>query len=45
MLKKNAISPPIIRPVVIAAAISIDKFKKGSAAIAAQAMNEITKRK
>jgi hypothetical protein len=45
MLKKNAISPPTIRPVEIAAAISIDKFKKGRTAIAAQAMNETTKRK
>jgi hypothetical protein len=29
----------------VTAAISIDKFKKGRTAIAAQAMNETTKRK
>ena len=44
MLKKNAISPTI-RTVVIAAPISMDKFKNGRTAIAAQAKNEITKRK
>jgi hypothetical protein len=45
MLKKNAISPPTIRTVVIAALISMDKFKKGRTPITAQATNEITKRK
>ena len=45
MLKKNAISQPTIRTVVIAAPISMDKFKNGRTAIAAQAKNEITKRK
>ena len=45
MLKTKVISPPTIRAVVIAAPISMDKFKKGRIAIAAQAMNESTKRK
>jgi hypothetical protein len=45
MLKTNAISPPTISAVVMAAVISMDKFKKGRIAIAAQAMNDNTKRK
>jgi hypothetical protein len=34
-----------MRAVVIAALFSMDKFKKGRVAIAAQAMNDKTKRK
>jgi hypothetical protein len=45
MLKTNAISPPTIRAVVMAAPISMDKFKKGRIEIAAQAINDNTKRK
>jgi len=44
MLKINATSPPTISIVVTTATISIDKFKKGRMAMAAQAMNEATKR-
>jgi hypothetical protein len=45
MLSTKAISPPTIRAVVIAALFSMDKFKKGRLAMAAQAMNDNTKRK
>ena len=45
MLKINATSPPTISIVVTAATISIDKFKKGRMAMAAQATNEATKKK
>ena len=44
MKKTNATSPPTISIVVTAATISIDKFKKGRMAMAAQAMNKATKR-